>query len=133
LICLLFVLILKGGYTASLSSIILSQQRSVTTIASFQELQKSSKLIGYQEGSFTLYYLKNTLNINLDRLVNLTTQKDYDDALKSRRVAAIIDESPYIEAFLSNLSCSYKRADSNIAYFGGLAFVSPPSDPCPRD
>ena len=59
-----------------------------------------------------------------ERLVPLSSQTDYDNALTLSNVSAIIDESPYLATFLTNLGCSYTIADSNIGYFGGLGFVS---------
>jgi ionotropic glutamate receptor len=106
-----------------LTSVLQQQQHKIPTIRSFPDLQKSRLSIGCQQGSFTTGYLTDNLFIAPDRLVALVTQDDYDKALKSGRVAAIIDESPYIETFLTKSGCKYKTADSNIAYFGGLAFV----------
>ena len=118
------VLIFTSSYTASLSSIIISQQQQVPTIQSFVDLQKSHLPIGCQEGSFTVGYLQNSLLISPERLVTLITQEDYDKALKLKNVSAIIDESPYMDTFLTNKGCNYKMVDSNIAYFGGFGFVS---------
>ena len=119
------VLIFTSSYTASLSSVIIAQQQQRRpTIRSFADLQKSHLKIGCQEGSFEVDYLKSKLLISSKRLVNLITQDDYDNALTSGNVSAIIDESPYLETFLTNLGCKYTIADSNIGYFGGLGFVS---------
>ena len=68
--------------------------------------------------------MKNNLFISVERLVNLITQEDYDNALTLGKVSAIIDESPYVATFLTKLGCKYTIADSNIGYFGGFAFVS---------
>jgi ionotropic glutamate receptor len=121
----LVVLIFTSSYTASLSSIILARQRRIPTIRSFLELQKGHGPIGCQEGSFTVNYFNSNLDISPDRLVNLVSVDDYYNSLNGGSVAAIVDESPYIDVFLSNSSnCKdLKMVDSNIAYFGGLAFV----------
>ena len=122
---LVTVLVFTSSYTASLSSILIAQQQQRRpTIRSFADLQKSHLKIGCQEGSFEVNYLNNNLFISSERLVNLITQEDYDNALTSGNVSAIIDESPYLATFLTNLGCSYTIADSNIGYFGGLGFVS---------
>ena len=123
---LVAVLIFTSSYTASLSSIIIAQQQQQQTpiIRSFQDLQNSQLHIGCQEGSFTLDYLKNRLHISSNRLIQLDTDKQYVDALNLNEVAAIIDESPYIETFLTSLGCDYTIVDSNIVYFGGFSFVS---------
>ena len=123
---LVAVLIFTSSYTASLSSIIIVQQQQQQTpiIRSFRDLQNSRLHIGCQEGSFTLDYLKNHYQISSDRLIEFNTDKDYVDALNSNEVAAIIDESPYIETFLTSLGCDYTVVESNIVYFGGFSFVS---------
>ena len=123
---LVAVLIFTSSYTASLSSIIIAQQQQqqTPTIRSFQDLQNSRLHIGCQEGSFTLDYLKNHSRISSDRLITLDTDKQYVEALDLNKVATIIDESPYIETFLTSLGYIYTIVDSNIGYFGGFSFVS---------
>ena len=123
---LVAVLIFTSSYTTSLSSIIIAQQQQqqTPTIRSFQDLQNSRLHIGCQEGSFTLDYLKNHSRISSDRLITLDTDKQYVEALDLNKVATIIDESPYIETFLTSLGCKYTIVDSNIGYFGGFSFVS---------
>ena len=122
---LVTVLIFTSSYTASLSSIIIAQQQQQrATIRSFTDLQKSHLKIGCQEGSFAVNYLKNNLLISSESLVPLSSQIDYDNALTLGNVSAIIDESPYLETFLTKQGCKYTIADSNIGYFGGLGFVS---------
>ena len=68
--------------------------------------------------------MKNNLYIAADRLVPLASEEDYDSALKSGKVAAIIDESPYIDTFLTTFGCDYSNVDTDIAYFSGFGFVS---------
>ncbi|KAL0311225.1 UNVERIFIED_CONTAM: Glutamate receptor 3.7 [Sesamum angustifolium] len=59
----------------------------------------------YQEGSFAYSYLKNNLNIHASRLISLGSREEYESALrrgpKNGGVAAIVDETPYVELFLS--------------------------------
>ena len=118
------VLIFTSSYPASLSSIIISQQQKIPTIRSFADLNNSHLRVGCQDGSFTIGYLQNILGISSERLVRLITQDNYTDALSSGNVAAIIDDSHYMNTFLTNKGCNYKMVDSNIAYFGGLGFIS---------
>ena len=120
---LISVLIFTSSYTASLASILAAEQPS-PTIQNFVNLQKSRLKVGYQEGSFTSDYMINNLYIAADRLVPLASEEDYDSALKSGKVAAIIDESPYIDTFLTTFGCDYSNVDTDIAYFSGFGFVS---------
>ena len=120
---LVSVLIFTSNYTASSSSILAAEQPS-PTIQNFVNLQKSRLKVGYQEGSFTSDYMINNLYIASQRLVPLVSEEDYDSALKSGKVAAIIDESPYMETFLTTFGCDYTNVDTDIAYFSGFGFVS---------
>ena len=120
---LVSVLIFTSNYITSLSSILAAEQPS-PTIQNFVNLQKSRLKVGYQAGSFTSDYMINNLYIAADRLVPLTSEEDYDSALKSGKVAAVIDESPYIQTFLTTFGCDYSNVDTDIAYFSGFGFVS---------
>jgi ionotropic glutamate receptor len=120
---LVAVLIFTSSYTASLSSMLAAQQPS-PTIASFVDLQKSHLQVGSQGGSFVFNYMINNLYIVPQRLVTLFSEEDYDQALKSGNVSAIVDESPYLETFLTTYGCRYTNVDADIAYFSGFGFVS---------
>lgn len=102
---LFVVLIINSSYTASFTSILTVQQLS-SRIEGIDSLISSTETIGVQDGSFAINYLKEELNITASRLVILKTQEDYAVALqhgpKGGGVAAIVDELPYIELFLSN-------------------------------
>jgi hypothetical protein len=58
--------------------------------------------------------------------VPLDSEETFDKALESGSVAAIIDESPYMDTFLTTYGCKYTDVDSSIAYFSGFGFVSNP-------
>jgi ionotropic glutamate receptor len=107
---LFVVLIINSSYTASLTSILTVQQLD-TGITGLDSLISSSLPIGYQNGKFTKKYLILELNIPESRLVALNTIQDYADALnrgpKNGGVAAIVDEKPYIDIFLSHY-CNFR-------------------------
>lgn len=68
--------------------------------------------IGYQVGSFAEHYLNEELNISKTRLVPLGSPEEYAEALKlgpdkEGGVAAVVDELPYIEIFLSR-QCTFR-------------------------
>lgn len=110
IIWLFVVLIINSSYTASLTSILTVQQLA-TGITGIDDLIASALPIGYQAGKFTRNYLIEELNIPESRLVPLNTIQEYADALKrgpkDGGVAAIVDEMPYVEIFLS-YHCNFR-------------------------
>eukprot|EP00850_Spirogloea_muscicola_P008835 SM000048S16547 [mRNA] locus=s48:328815:349282:- [translate_table: standard] len=104
IVWLVVVLILTSSYTASLTSLLTVQQLS-SSIQSVAELILSGQSIAYQAGSFVPAYLRG-LGVLQSRLVPEQTYEDYDKVLKSGAVGAIVDESPYMELFLSKY-CNY--------------------------
>lgn len=101
IIWLFLVLIINSSYTASLTSMLTVQQLS-SPITGIDTLISSTEPIGFQVGSFVQNYLIEELNIPKSRLVPLGSPQEYANALKNRTVAAVVDEGPYIELFLSD-------------------------------
>ncbi|KAK4406830.1 Glutamate receptor 3.2 [Sesamum angolense] len=87
-------------YTASLTSILTVQQLA-PSIRGIDSLITSNDHIGFQVGSFAEYYLTDELNIAKSRLIPLGSPEEYADALRRGRVAAVVDERPYVDVFLS--------------------------------
>ncbi|EHA8586316.1 putative Glutamate receptor 3.3 [Cocos nucifera] len=110
IIWLFVVLIINSSYTASLTSILTVQQLS-SGIKGLDSLISSSDPIGYQAGKFARNYMIEELNIAPYRLVPLNSPEEYARALelgpKGGGVAAIVDEVPYVEIFLS-MYCQFK-------------------------
>ncbi|KAJ7981301.1 Glutamate receptor [Quillaja saponaria] len=126
LIWLFVVLIINSSYTASLTSILTVQQLT-SRVEGIDSLISSTESIGVQDGSFARKYLVDELNIAESRLVTLKNQQDYTDALqhgpKNGGVAAIVDELPYIELFLSNTNCRFRIVGQEFTKSGwGYAF-----------
>ncbi|TYG90444.1 hypothetical protein ES288_A12G182600v1 [Gossypium darwinii] len=111
IIWLFVVLIINSSYTASLTSILTVQQLT-SGIQGIDSLISSTEPIGIQDGSFALNYLVDELNIAQSRIVKLKNPEAYLRALKlgpkKGGVAAIVDELPYVELFLSNTNCLYR-------------------------
>ncbi|KAJ6729193.1 GLUTAMATE RECEPTOR 3.4 [Salix viminalis] len=111
IIWLFVVLIINSSYTASLTSI-LTVQELTSRIEGIDGLASSNEPIGIQDGSFARNYLIDELKIAESRLVILKTQQEYSSSLQlgpnRGGVAAIVDELPYIELFLSASSCAFK-------------------------
>uniref|UniRef100_A0A5B7B3H3 Glutamate receptor n=1 Tax=Davidia involucrata TaxID=16924 RepID=A0A5B7B3H3_DAVIN len=101
---LFILLVITSSYTASLTSILTVQQLS-SSITGIDSLIASNWPIGYQVGSFAYGYMTDSLYIPQSRLVPLGSPEEYDRALRqgpsNGGVAAIIDELPYVELFLS--------------------------------
>ncbi|PKA48221.1 Glutamate receptor 3.2 [Apostasia shenzhenica] len=82
--------------------------------------------IGYQVGSFTETYLTQELNISSSRLKVLHNPSEYATSLElgpdKGGVAAVIDEHPYVELFLST-NCKFAIVGSEFTKTGwGFAF-----------
>ncbi|KAJ4837492.1 hypothetical protein Tsubulata_029912 [Turnera subulata] len=126
IIWLFVVLIINSSYTASLTSILTVQQLS-SRIVGIETLTASKEPIGVQEGSFAWNYLVDELNIAEWRLVKLKSQDDYGRLLElgpqGGGVAAIVDERPYIELFLSTSNCASRIVGQEFTKSGwGFAF-----------
>lgn len=122
---LFVVLIISSSYTASLTSILTVQKLS-SPIDGINSLMSSKYPIGYQQSSFVKNYLIEDLGISETRLVPLNLPEDYEKALKNGPnnggVAAVVDERPYIELFLST-RCQFSIVGSEFTK-NGWGFVS---------
>lgn len=102
---LFLLMVITSSYTASLTSILTVQQLS-SPIKGLDDLITNEQPIGYQVGSFAYSYLTESLYLPRSRLVSLGSPEEYESALlkgpfKKGGVAAIVDELPYMELFLS--------------------------------
>ncbi|KAL6214173.1 hypothetical protein ACLB2K_013611 [Fragaria x ananassa] len=121
IIWLFIVLIINSSYTASLTSMLTIQQLS-SPITGIDTLISSTESIGFQVGSFAQNYLIEELNIPNSRLVPLGSPEEYARALKNKTVAAVVDEGPYIELFLSD-NCMFSIRGPEFTKSGwGFAF-----------
>jgi ionotropic glutamate receptor len=126
IVWLFVVLIINSSYTASLTSILTVQQLT-SRIEGIDTLIASTEPIGIQDGSFAWNYLIDELNIAESRLVKLKSQEEYVDFLRrgprNGGVAAIVDELPYIELFLSSTNCEFRTVGPEFTK-SGWGFVS---------
>ncbi|WOL12207.1 glutamate receptor 3.5-like [Canna indica] len=125
IIWMFVVLIINSSYTASLTSILTVQQLS-SGITGLDSLLSSSEPIGYQAGKFTRNYMIEELNVPESRLVPLNSPEEYARALqlgpKGGGVAAIVDEIPYVQIFLSTY-CQFRIVGQEFTKNGwGFAF-----------
>ncbi|KAK9667031.1 hypothetical protein RND81_14G227700 [Saponaria officinalis] len=120
-IWLFVVLIIQSSYTASLTSFLTVEQLS-SSIKGIESLITSTVPIGYQVGSYAEKYLTEELNIPQARLKPLKSPEEYADALQRRKVAAVVDEQPYVDKFLSRY-CQFSVAGQQFTKSGwGFAF-----------
>ncbi|KAH0917233.1 hypothetical protein HID58_024893 [Brassica napus] len=121
LIWLFVVLIITSSYTASLTSMLTVQQLN-SPIKGVDTLISSSGRIGFQVGSFAENYMIDELNIARSRLVALGSPQEYAIALQNGTVAAIVDERPYVDLFLSDY-CKFAIRGQEFTRCGwGFAF-----------
>lgn len=122
IVWLFVVLIINSSYTASLTSILTVQQLS-PTIKGIDSLIASDAPIGYQTGSFARNYLTEELGVAPSRLIPLVSTRKYAEALSLGRVAAIVDELPYAQYFLST-QCGFAIVGQQFTR-SGWGFVFP--------
>ncbi|CAK9153899.1 unnamed protein product [Ilex paraguariensis] len=121
IIWLFVVLIINSSYTASLTSILTVQQLS-SPVKGIDSLITSNEPIGYQIGSFAENYLIEELNVAKSRLIALGSPEAYRTALEKGTVAAVVDERPYVEIFLSDY-CRFQIVGQEFTKSGwGFAF-----------
>ncbi|KAH0674824.1 hypothetical protein KY284_025911 [Solanum tuberosum] len=125
---LFVVLIINSSYTASLTSIFTVQKLS-SGIAGIDSLISSPDPIGVQDGSFAYNYLIDELHVPKSRLRIIKSEAEYVSALqqgpKGGGVAAIVDELPYVELFLSNTKCIFRTVGQEFTKSGwGFAIWS---------
>lgn len=121
IIWLFLVLIITSSYTASLTSILTVEQLA-PSIKGIESLIVSKDRIGFQVGSFSENYLSEELNIPKSRLVPLGSPEEIADALNRRTVAAVVDERPYVDEFLSRY-CMFQVVGREFTR-SGWGFVS---------
>lgn len=87
----------------------------------------SNDPIGVQDGSFAYNYLVQELSISESRIRSLKDKTEYLNALrlgpKNGGVAAIVDELPYVELFMSYTKCEFKIVGREFTK-SGWGFVS---------
>lgn len=124
IIWLFVVLIINSSYTASLTSI-LTVQQLYSPINGIESLKETDEPIGFQVGSFAERYLEE-IGIPRSRLVPLGSPEKYATALQrgpaKGGVAAVVDERPYVELFLSN-QCKFRIVGQEFTK-SGWGFVS---------
>ncbi|KAM0945199.1 putative periplasmic binding protein-like I [Dioscorea sansibarensis] len=125
IVWLFVVLIIQASYTASLTTILTLQQLS-TPITGIDSLITTGYPIGYQEGSFVESYMVEELKIPRSRLRALGSPEEHAEALElgpeNGGVAAVVDERPYVELFLST-HCQFTIVGSEFTKAGwGFAF-----------
>ncbi|KAL0711923.1 hypothetical protein Bca4012_018901 [Brassica carinata] len=128
------VLVLTQSYTASLASLLTSQQLH-PTITSMSSLLERGETVGYQRSSFILAKLKET-GFSQSSLVPFDTAEECDELLRNgpekSGVSAAFLEVPYLRLFLGQYCNTYKMVEEpyNIDGFG---FVFPIGSPLVAD
>ncbi|KAL2322147.1 hypothetical protein Fmac_026526 [Flemingia macrophylla] len=120
------LLIITQSYTASLASLLTIESLRPEFI-DIKEIQRNNYFVGYQNQSFVKTILINELGFSESRLKAYNTPEDYHEALSKGTnndgVAAIFDETPYINIFLSKYDNGYAMVGP-IYKTNGFAFVS---------
>uniref|UniRef100_A0A2P2NHB2 Glutamate receptor n=1 Tax=Rhizophora mucronata TaxID=61149 RepID=A0A2P2NHB2_RHIMU len=113
----------------------LTVQQLSSPIKGIESLREGDEPIGFQVGSFAEYYLSEELGISKSRLISLGSPEDYAKRLqqgpKKGGVAAVVDERPYVELFLSR-QCSFRIVGQEFTK-SGWGFVFPRDSPLAVD
>ncbi|PIA57932.1 hypothetical protein AQUCO_00500092v1 [Aquilegia coerulea] len=119
---IIVLFVLTSSYTASLSSLLTVQQLTTTTISG---LKRNNDYLGYRRGSFVLDLLKRWY-FDESKLKALDSLEEYREALSKGSgnggVAAIVDEVPYVNLFLSK-HCERYTSVGPIYSSDGFGFV----------
>ncbi|TKY73072.1 Glutamate receptor 2.8 [Spatholobus suberectus] len=125
------VLIITQSYTASLASMLTIESLRPEFI-DMKEIKRNNYFVGYQNHSFAKTILTNQLGLSESQLKAYNTPEEYHEALSKGTnnggVAAIIDESPYINVFLSKYDTGYAMVGP-FYKTNGLAFAFPLKSP----
>ncbi|EXB89491.1 Glutamate receptor 2.7 [Morus notabilis] len=129
------VLILTQSYTASLTSLLTSQQLQAT-VTNVSQLIKNGDNVGYLEGSFVYGMLKG-LGFNDSRLKVFKSPKELHEKFSNYPsahdgIAAAFDETPYVKLFLRKYCSKYTLADPTFKA-DGFGFVFPRGSPLVPD
>nr|KAJ0203647.1 hypothetical protein LSAT_V11C500274800 [Lactuca sativa] len=120
----LFVaLIITQSYTASFASM-LTAQRLEPTITSVEMLRNMNATVGYCNGSFINYYLKDVLGFKSFKVNSYNSTHRYAEALNSGEIAAIFLEAPVAKVFLAQYCKSFVRTGETFKV-GGFGFAFP--------
>ncbi|KAI3716235.1 hypothetical protein L6452_23435 [Arctium lappa] len=120
----LFVaLIITQSYTASLASM-LTAQRLEPAITSVEALRNMNATVGYCNGSFINYYLKDVLDFEDVNVKSYNSTHRYAEALNSGEIAAIFLEVPAAKVFLAQYCKSFIRTGETFKV-GGFGFAFP--------
>ncbi|XP_024979119.1 glutamate receptor 2.8-like [Cynara cardunculus var. scolymus] len=120
----LFVaLIITASYTASLASM-LTAQRLEPTITSVETLRNMNATVGYCNGSFINYYLKEVLHFEDVKVKSYNSTHRYAEALNGGEIAAIFLEVPAAKVFLAQYCNSFIRTGETFKV-GGFGFAFP--------
>ncbi|XP_022971646.1 glutamate receptor 2.2-like [Cucurbita maxima] len=123
---LFLAFVLMQSYTASLSSILMSDQLQPKYF-SVSELISKGYYVGYQKGSFLKSMLIEQLKFNESKLKSYANVEEYRKALskgsQNGGVAAIFDEIPYLQVFLTKYGSDFTMAGPKYRTDGfGFAF-----------
>ncbi|KAJ4813617.1 glutamate receptor 2.2 [Rhynchospora pubera] len=120
IVWLFVVFILTSSYTANLSSMLTVKQLR-PSVSDINDLKRSGANVGYLQRSFVKDYLLK-LGFKESRVLPLKSPQQYAEALTTGRVAAIVDETPYLGVFLDN-HCDGYQMSSEIWKTGGFGFA----------
>jgi glutamate receptor, ionotropic, plant len=93
-------------------------------LSELSELLKSERKIGYLTDSFTRDFLLRS-GFHESRLLPFQSPDEYEEALSNHSIAAVVDETPYLQVFLNKYCYNYTMVNLQNKT-SGFGFVSLP-------
>ncbi|KAI5076712.1 hypothetical protein GOP47_0008777, partial [Adiantum capillus-veneris] len=115
----LFVAILgASSYTAGLSSFLTASALSSKSYDIHSLKDTNNKSIAIRRGSIVEGYLLTRFHFPKDRFKYIRATRDFVDNLTKGEVVAIVDERPYANFILQNISCEYTIVGQQLTHEG---------------
>ncbi|KAL8130666.1 hypothetical protein V2J09_019821 [Rumex salicifolius] len=129
------LLLITQSYTASLASL-LTVEKLEPAYKDVNELVRTGKKVGYQNGTFVTQYL-GRMGFKNSNMIPYETQEILHQLLSKGSeeggIDAAFDEAPYVKLFLSGHCSKYMTVVPPVSRTDGFAFVFPIGSPLVSD
>jgi hypothetical protein len=116
------IFIVTNSFTASLTSITISQVKS--SVLDIQTLKERNLPVGCNGNSFIVKYLSEVLKFKPENIRKFNSINDYPAAFENKKIEAAFFVAPHAKVFLAKYSCKGLIKAGNTFKLGGFGFVS---------
>ncbi|RHN45372.1 putative periplasmic binding protein-like I [Medicago truncatula] len=117
------IFIVTNSFTASLTSITISQVKS--SVLDIQTLKERNLPVGCNGNSFIVKYLSEVLKFKPENIRKFNSINDYPAAFENKKIEAAFFVAPHAKVFLAKYSCKGLIKAGNTFKLGGFGFVFP--------